>query len=329
MFCENCGKKIPDNSVFCEECGARVEPDVSLSVQDNTPVPPPPATPVYNQQQQAPGYAPQPTGYYDNLTKQQPYPVKKTHVGLIIGLAAAVVVIGVGGFFGIRALIGNDDPAPEADAPPSVSDSLFSSEISEQPTTPEPQTLDPNSDNDVTTDIPEEPTTPDPQPLNLYEDYRGYASGNDISIGDFFWFTEDVKWDGLPAGRTAITDFASISGYWKAYTETIPMSEWDGEYLQWFNAEISGDANQAVFTYHTKGFTAADMETGRIDDISPMDGERYNGRFSDGRLFVGDIDTKGVEININDFYTLNGIQYAVGEAIYISNEKEYIVLVRP
>jgi len=76
-----------------------------------------------------------------------------------------------------------------------------------------------------------------------------------------------VKWDGLPDDGTAIIEFDSIAGYWKAYTETIPMFEGEGEYLKWFNAEVSGAADQAVFVFHTKGFTASDMATGRIDDL--------------------------------------------------------------
>jgi len=325
MFCKNCGNQIPDDSVFCEECGTRMEPDAPLSVQVNIPVPPPPAVPAYKMQQQVPEYTPQPAGYYVEQPMQQPYSTKKTPVGIIIGIFAAVVVIGVGGFFGIRALIGQYFPVSETDdspiVSPSVSDTVASPEIPEEtPAVP---------DIVVTPATPEETPTPEPQPQDPYEDYRGYANGNEASIGDFFWFTDDVKWDGLPAGRTAITDFNAISGYWKTYTETIPMFEGEGEYLKWFNAEISGDANQAVFIYHTKGFTAFNMERGRSDDISAGDGEYLNGRFSDGRLVVGERDTKGLEIDIKDFYILDGKQYAVGEISYISGEKEYIVLVRP
>jgi len=267
---------------------------------------------------------------------QQPYSPKKTPVGMIIGIVAAVVVvIGVGGFFGIRALSEKFAPASETDVSVSVSDSDAPPVTPEETPTPEidvPSAIPeetPAPDSDVPPATPEETPTPEPQPQNPYEDYRGYANGDEASIGDFFWFTDDVKWDGLPAARTAITDFNAVAGYWKAYTETIPMFEGEGEFLKWFNAEISGDANQAVFTYHTKGFNAFNMETGRSDDISADDGEYLNGRFSDGWLAVGDRDTKGIEINIKDFYTLDGNQYAVGEIIYISGEKEYIVLVRP
>ena len=371
MFCENCGNQIPDDSAFCEECGTRVDLDATvidatLKAQHNIPVPPtypaapptpaapvpapavpPSAAPAYRTQQQVPGYSPQPTGYYGSQQPvqqpvQQPHSPKKAPVGMIIGIIAAVVVIGVGGFFGIRALLSaKDDQASVADVSPSesvsVSDSFDSPDSPEDtpavsdnvlsPATPEET---PNaSDKIVSPTTPEETPTPDPQPHNTYEDYRGYANGDDASLADFFWFTEDVKWDGLPTGTTAITDFNAIAGYWKAHTEYIPTFSGDGEYWKWFNAEISGNADQTVFTFHTKGFTYYDLETGLSGDISADDGTYLNGRFSDGQLAVGERDSTGLEIKIKDFYILDGNQYAVGEIRYVSGEKEYIVLVRP
>ena len=163
-------------------------------------------------------------------------------------------------------------------------------------------------------------------PQNSLNDYKGYADGETASIGDFFWYTEDVKWDGLPKGRTSITEFSAISGYWKAYTEDAHVMS-DEEFMKWFNAEISGDAGKVKFTYHTKNFTGFDA--GNTIDISSWDGENYDGRFSNGQLIVGDVTSMGAEITIKDFYSLNSKQYAVGEINYISGEKEYIALVRP
>lgn len=55
MYCNRCGKQIPDDSVFCSGCGAKVAPAVSAPVQEPMPAPeaaspqtpaPEPATPV-------------------------------------------------------------------------------------------------------------------------------------------------------------------------------------------------------------------------------------------------------------------------------------------
>jgi len=69
MFCPECGKSIPDNSVFCEECGAKI---VKAS-------PPPIQQPVYQ--------APPPTNY-------QPVYKKKKPVGLLIFIAILLIIIG-------------------------------------------------------------------------------------------------------------------------------------------------------------------------------------------------------------------------------------------
>lgn len=43
MFCENCGKQIPDSSVFCEECGTRVAVEAAPAAPVAEPVPVVPA----------------------------------------------------------------------------------------------------------------------------------------------------------------------------------------------------------------------------------------------------------------------------------------------
>jgi hypothetical protein len=162
-----------------------------------------------------------------------------------------------------------------------------------------------------------------------FEGYTGYEDGDSMSIGDFFWYTEEVKWDGPPQDAVVLNDFSAVSGYWKAYTETIPLFEGEDESMEWFNAEISGDAGQASFTYHTKGFTGFEASTGEIYKLDFRDGERYGGSFNDCQLACGDRDTQGVEIRIYGFYSLDGKQYAIGEVIWISNELQALALVRP
>jgi|GEM_PF-5496087 len=142
MFCENCGNQIPDDSEFCEHCGTRIEPGAPENAQDNIPAP----HPVYQQTYgNAPPLSPQPANYYGG---QQPHSPKKAPSGLIIGIISAVVVIGVGGFFGIRALNNKNNPPPGASVLSSVSNSDLSPapkpEASERPvetTAPVPETF--------------------------------------------------------------------------------------------------------------------------------------------------------------------------------------------
>ena len=250
----------------------------------------------------------------------------KGKFGIFDIILAVVVVAGIGlnvYGFGFR----SSGAEANQNASPTASQTAAQTEkptaVTRSPETTPAQASTPEP---VETEQPKETPAPTSQAQNSYESYRGYADGETPSIGDFFWFTEDVKWDGLPKGITAITEFSTISGYWKAYTEDAHVMS-DEEFLKWFNTEISGDANNVKFTYHTKNFTGFDA--GNTIDISSWDGESYDGRFSGGQLVVGDIGTKGEEISIKDFYTLDGKQYAIGEIKYISGEKEYIALVRP
>ena len=95
MFCSNCGTKVSENDVFCPECGERIE-HPQAAVQPETPaterepivIPEPepaiPETPaaVYETPVDAPVSAP--------VVKQ-----KKSKKGLIIGIVAAVVALGL------------------------------------------------------------------------------------------------------------------------------------------------------------------------------------------------------------------------------------------
>lgn len=52
MFCENCGKKIPDDAAFCTHCGAK-QVGTSPSAQSVASVPPPQPTRASAPKQQA------------------------------------------------------------------------------------------------------------------------------------------------------------------------------------------------------------------------------------------------------------------------------------
>ena len=74
MFCNNCGTQLPDGSKFCQNCGSTLpsfSPMPSSAPQSNS------APPV------------QPT------PPQTPTPKGKKNTGIIIGIVAAVVVIGI------------------------------------------------------------------------------------------------------------------------------------------------------------------------------------------------------------------------------------------
>ena len=160
MFCENCGNQIPDDSEFCEHCGTRIEPGAPENAQDNIPAPHPVYQPPYGN---PPPVSPQPANYHGG---QQTHYQKKAPAGLIIGIIAAVVVIGVGGFFGIKALNDKNNPTPGASVPSTVSDSTVSPEIPEN--TPTAQTPAPKPE---ASERPIETPAPVPETYTLWGGY--------------------------------------------------------------------------------------------------------------------------------------------------------------
>ena len=81
MFCQKCGKEIPDDSAFCPKCGAQV--NMAQPSGENSSF-----------------------GYYANQAKQE---VQKYNIWAIVGFAVAAVSFFLPGFFtlitGISALV--------------------------------------------------------------------------------------------------------------------------------------------------------------------------------------------------------------------------------
>lgn len=85
MFCSNCGTKVTENDLFCPECGMRIErPAAPVAQETREPIvipEPEPAAPVVTP-----------------VTAFEPEPAvrkKKSKKGLIIGIIAAVVALGL------------------------------------------------------------------------------------------------------------------------------------------------------------------------------------------------------------------------------------------
>lgn len=75
--CQNCGTQVPDEGRFCPECGSAVGP----AIPSAQPVP-----------QGEPQYAPQPAPQYAPAAQVMQPVEKKSRKGLIIGIAAVVLI---------------------------------------------------------------------------------------------------------------------------------------------------------------------------------------------------------------------------------------------
>ena len=98
MFCENCGKQIPDDSVFCEECGAAVGGEAQ-------------AAPTYD-------------GYAAAATPRKKKPVKK-----IIGLSALGLILIIFIVMGVAMLKIIDDNKPAITAAQAIQKGILPANI--------------------------------------------------------------------------------------------------------------------------------------------------------------------------------------------------------
>jgi len=205
--------------------------------------------------------------------------------------------------------------------------------VKKSPESPESQTVqvekppeDTLPETDTIKKSEQEPEQEAEQEFDPLEEAIAYEGDEMPTLGDFLWFTEDVKWDGIPKKKTVINDFNNIKGYWKAYEESIPKRKSDNSLLEFFNIEISGNANQLKLTYHMKN---ASGFSGKTVDVSAWDGDSYKGSFSGGKLVTGSIKKKYAAFTISKFYYIDDTQYAVGKIQHISGEKSHIALARP
>jgi len=92
MFCEQCGKDIPENSKFCAGCGAKVEPAetvVEAIEPDPQPTPPPktePTTPPKAEQTPPPAPQPVPVSAQKIPYNQRGNLVKPLSIGAYLGM---------------------------------------------------------------------------------------------------------------------------------------------------------------------------------------------------------------------------------------------------
>jgi hypothetical protein len=107
MFCESCGKNIPDESRFCEYCGSEVIPESVIYSQEDI------DNNIHSEQESA-SYNKQKRGlrYDQEIEKEYEYPrtPKPKKSGLIKKAAAFLVlaVVLVGGYSLLRQFIGKN-----------------------------------------------------------------------------------------------------------------------------------------------------------------------------------------------------------------------------
>ena len=330
MFCRNCGQQIHDGASFCSNCGEQVVKSTGQTkqpaAQQQTP-PIPPQTPP----------APQPRyPQYDNPQFRQgapvysaaPQPQARSNSALlivIIVLLALLVLIGGvllfikpgyllnrdGGYSGIPAL--NSTPEP-------VQTGLSSGSSPDQAlTVPPAQT--PEAEENVITDYPQ-------GLIGGYDPSEDasqlYSTSERPSLSEFEWCCGQFGFvRGAPGNAELLSDVKDYNGGWKAMIIYDPDDP-DGIFTREFdNVIITVDDNHLVQVVIDWYLLAPDFsEISYLDDVADS-------------VFNGSVTNTGISANgpalisLDNFWTLDGKQYATGSLTGEDGISAYLALVRP
>ena len=135
-------------------------------------------------------------------------------------------------------------------------------------------------------------------------------------------FSYKTGWKDLSDSAEKVSDFSSVTGYWKAVMISDPDSEKpDGKFTDLFNVEIAGSSDETSVIFNW-GRRLMD-KTGEELDLRGTRGG-HTGTFTDGA-----INAKGSNsIELTDFRSDNGINYAVGKYKWSDGTEGYIGLMR-
>ena len=174
--------------------------------------------------------------------------------------------------------------------------------------------------------------TPEPEPeTSVQFDVSAYNTTEQPIVTEFLWYYDDVFYTGIPIDGEPILDFDMIVGDWKLmyWTDPRQVAGLDAD-MVFANVNISGAADDLTMTVKLRSQILASNSmivesiSGNKDTLNVM-----QGYFKNGQLYAEDSYYIGTGDRLQNFYTYNGKQYAVGINENPSADPIYICMVRP
>ena len=349
-FCTNCGAPLSEDAKFCEECGTPVEQEPQGNQGNQKPlngpgaqVPPRPQygngsqVPPGSQMNQGPLPQPGPQGYPG--PQYQPKPPKKSKTGLIVGLiiaagAAVALILFLLSPFGknLIAKITNRPAATSAISAPEKASSQVSPRSSSQniagassaqESSKASSQAAPQSASSAQASSGSAQSAPASSAKPAQTDFSSLSTTEVPEYVDFLWFWEDVYHNGSPAAKEMQGDFSALAGSWKALVYIDPGNTMDSESYDLSTYTFEG--TEDFVTLKAKRHTLVDLRNSEIIDTSNEGSSTWHGKFENGAITF---DGPG-SIRIDEIYTYNGREYALGHYYYPSGENGPLALVRP
>ena len=302
MYCSNCGKEIPNESVFCPYCGTKRQ---VANVTQN-PIPQPQMPDAMPPEAAQPHGAPAPVA----PTGQSPVPAPKKKKGLPTW-GIVLIIVGI-----VCVLIGTAAAIIVGRIVNSVREYGYevSSELEEW-------TFDITEDiNDTTKESTQEETTTEKETTTEATEKAQKKSKIDVSnvgkpnIKDFAW----VKNAPQPAAGELLSGAQDISGRWKAYyVYSNGVKELCNVTIAATNSNVKVAVKPWYINYAHEWVNESKVQ-GYVYD--------QNGVLTNGTIRVSG---KAGTIVLYSFFERNGKQYAYGKTMLQSGETINIALVRP
>lgn len=359
MFCPECGKEIPDDSVFCPECGARIDEESEsgkagdapvVMKPKTTPTPPDIPTPAINQQNEKAS-------------------ASKNNTILYISVLGAAVVLIVAGFFLYKNFTGKG-AKPEAEEIAKVENTDNNATTQETPKEDEAKAgdeakaeaellndqnekekadaaaSDTSKDNDASAaersigetfdeDYPNgfsEETALTESDLKAFADRL--STTESAKALDFEWFIDYVNNGGTGPGKF-LTDENQVflvtgsmtpilNGGWKCFMFT-KKGDYGSDVERYCNAEIQIEGEKIYITINYDEYFDPSSGKSEKEDMQA----KYKGTINTvtGKVVAQSDDSK---IEIDNFYSAMDIEseYAVGRFYWISGEIDQFGLMR-
>ncbi len=141
------------------------------------------------------------------------------------------------------------------------------------------------------------------------------------SIDDFKWYLENVEKNGLPDSVTKEKTFDNVAGSWKCLFIYDPEGTDTGRLYDFLNLTLSGAEGNGTIILDWSHMYAGDQsidETNMEDTVLNMD-------YNDGTLY----GYGAMNLSINQFYSYNGVQYAIGTLILSDGSNGLAAMKRP
>lgn len=149
-----------------------------------------------------------------------------------------------------------------------------------------------------------------------------YNASTPPAPAEFMWFTNGVcrTWQ-PPAGATRVVDVQSISGDWKCLILYCPELDFSKQGFAFCNTNLSGDASALTTTFRWNTLVFGGQTIDQENEANAV----FTGSFSDG---VVTMSGPGA-FRLEQFYELDGKQYAFGHYTPPDGESAVIAMVRP